>query len=292
MRRTLLTLLALTLCLGLLAASPAPAPAPRVVAIGDLHGDLAAAIGVFHMAGLTDAQGRWTGGSATLVQTGDITDRGADSREVIELLMRLELEAQKAGGRVIALLGNHEVMNLQGDWRYVHPDEITRFGGPEARKAAFSAQGALGRWLLAHDGVAQVGATVFAHGGVSARVAPQGVAGLNTAIRSALASKGPAAILGEEGPLWYRGYLLNDEALACTELKSALSALGARRMVVGHTTQKSGQVAQRCGGALLGVDTGISAHYGGHKAAVELKGEDAAALYPSGKIDLPDPSLR
>ncbi|MCK6525166.1 metallophosphatase, partial [Myxococcota bacterium] len=60
-------------------------------------------------------------------------------------------------------------------------------------------------------------------------------------------------------------------------------------MVVGHTTQRSGEVATRCGGALLGIDTGISSHYGGHLAAVELKKGDAWAIYPTGPKDLQDP---
>ena len=72
-------------------------------------------------------------------------------------------------------------------------------------------------------------------------------------------------------------------------IKTALTALGARRMVIGHTTQESGQIAVRCGGALLGIDTGISAHYGGHHAAVELTGDDARAIYATGTVDLPDP---
>jgi hypothetical protein len=75
-------------------------------------------------------------------------------------------------------------------------------------------------------------------------------------------------------------------------LADALEDLGAVRMVVGHTTQRTGRVAVRCDGALLGIDTGISAHYGGNLAAVQIDGGNAMALYPSGPVDLPDPSLQ
>lgn len=275
-------------------APPAEPPAPaatapaHVVAVGDLHGDLVDAIADLTMAGVTDASGHWAGGDLTLVQTGDLIDRGPDSKGVIELMMRLEKEAPAAGGRVVALIGNHEVMNVAGDWRYVSAEDLAGFGGEDARKAAFALTGDIGRWILTHDAVAQLGDTVYLHGGVSARYAPRGVAALTLAVRRAIAG-GDKEILGDEGPLWYRGYLLNDEALACAELDQALPALGARRMVVGHTTQKDGHIAARCGGRLLGIDTGISAVYGVHLAALDIRDGDARAIYPQGALDLPDP---
>lgn len=272
------------------ACRAAPTQQPnRIVAIGDLHADLPAALATLQMAGLTDASGTWTGGTDTLVQTGDITDRGPDSLELIELMDRLEDEAEAAGGRVISLMGNHEMMNLVGDWRYVSPEDVKDFGSVEARKAAFAPTGALGSWLLRRDAVVMVDGIVFAHGGVSARYAEQGVAALAAQVHGALAGQGSPDVLSEEGPMWYRGYLQAPEPIACEELTRALTALGAHRMIVGHTTQSSGQVASRCGGALLGIDTGISSHYGGHRSAVQIRGGDARAIYPHGEIDLPDP---
>ena len=262
------------------------------MAVGDLHGDLAAALEVLQLAGVIDGEGHWAGGSTVLVQTGDTTDRGPDSKAVIELLVRLEPEAQAAGGQVVALLGNHEAMNIVGDWRYVHPDDVADFGSPEARRAAFAANGSLGTWLRARDVVAKVGDTVFVHGGVSARWAAVGIDSINKQARAALDVNPRAPVLGSEGPLWLRDYLQAPESVACPALHDALRALGASRMVVGHTTQRAGTVAHRCGGALLGIDTGISAHYGGHIAAVRIDAGDAVAVYPVGPVDLPDPPGR
>ncbi len=271
------------------AARGAPLPFPaRVVAVGDLHGDLDNAIAALHLAGATDASGTWTGGDLTLVQTGDTTDRGPDSKAVIELLMRLGREAAAAGGKVIPVIGNHEIMNVLGDWRYVSEGDLAAFGGEAPRRAAFALDGPLGRWVLESSAVVQLGDVVFAHGGVSARFAPQGAEALSTAVRRALVG-GDRDVLGDDGPLWYRGYLLAEEPLACAELDTALAAMGARRMVVGHTTQKTGKVAARCGGRLLGIDTGISDHYGAHLSAVEFVRGDARALYQKGAEDLPDP---
>lgn len=286
------------------AAQPAAEPAPaapalpdgrkRTVAIGDLHADLPAALSVLRLAGLVDESGAWAGGDATFVQTGDLTDRGPDSLEVIELMDRLQREAEAAGGQVVSLLGNHEVMNLTGDLRYVSPGDVADFGSAEARAAAFAPAGPLGASLLARDAVALVGDTVFVHGGVSARTAEDAgsVGALAAQVRAALSGTGPAGVLGPEGPLWYRGYLQAPEPVACEELGRALSVLGAERMVVGHTTQRSGKIAVRCEGRLLGIDTGISSHYGGNFAAVELREGAAEAIYPEGRTALPVPEKR
>jgi hypothetical protein len=130
------TLAAIALLLGC-AAAPAPAQAQssqaqwtgveRIVAIGDLEGAYEKYLDMLRTAGLIDADGNWSGGRAHLVHLGDIPDRGPNSRAIMDHLMRLERQAQRAGGHVHALIGNHEAMNVQGDLRYVHPGEYTSF---------------------------------------------------------------------------------------------------------------------------------------------------------------------
>lgn len=99
----------------------------RIIAIGDLHGDFEAWRAIAGAAGLIDSKGRWAGGNATLVQMGDIVDRGPDSLKIIHDLMKLQREAPKRGGHVIVILGNHEAMMMIGDMRYVHPGEYAAF---------------------------------------------------------------------------------------------------------------------------------------------------------------------
>lgn len=106
----------------------------RVVAGGDVHGDLEALVFILQKAGIIDDQGRWSGGNATLVQTGDILDRGAQDRQVMDLLMELEKEAPKGGGRVVVLLGNHEMMNIMGDLSYVAPAAYNSFVDGESEQ--------------------------------------------------------------------------------------------------------------------------------------------------------------
>jgi 3',5'-cyclic AMP phosphodiesterase CpdA len=99
----------------------------RIVAVGDVHGAFDQVVKILQAARVIDGRQRWSAGSAVLVQTGDLVDRGADSRRVLDLLRRLEGEAERAGGRVVALVGNHEVMGMVGDLRYVSAGEYESF---------------------------------------------------------------------------------------------------------------------------------------------------------------------
>lgn len=108
--------------------------AVRIVAIGDIHGEIEGFRNILKAAGLTDATGRWSGGRTQFIQTGDYTDRGAGTRQVLDLLMALEPQARRAGGRAFALLGNHEVMNLIGDTRDVTREIFAAFATADSEK--------------------------------------------------------------------------------------------------------------------------------------------------------------
>src|SRR3954471_22640523 len=99
----------------------------RIVAIGDLHGDVAALRATLRLAGAIDEAGKWIGGKLVVVQTGDQLDRGDDEPQILDLFQRLRIEAAAAGGAVHVLNGNHEVMNVQADFRYVTPDGFHDF---------------------------------------------------------------------------------------------------------------------------------------------------------------------
>lgn len=100
---------------------------PRIVAVGDVHGDLQSFQSILRTAEILDASGNWTGGNSIFVQTGDAIDRGSQGKQVLDLIMKLESQAPARGGRVHSLLGNHEVMNMMGDLRYVPAAEFANF---------------------------------------------------------------------------------------------------------------------------------------------------------------------
>ena len=119
------------------AASP-PSPA-SITAVADVHGAFDELVGILEHDGLIDAQHHWAGGNTTLVQTGDMIDRGPKPREVLDLLMSLQKEAPKQGGRVVVLLGNHEVMNIMGDLRYVTAENYASYAGKNSEKLQHAA---------------------------------------------------------------------------------------------------------------------------------------------------------
>jgi hypothetical protein len=275
----------------------------RVVAVGDVHGDVEALKEVLRLAKLIDEKGRWSGGKTHLVQTGDIPDRGERTREAFELLMRLEGEALAAGGRVHALLGNHEVMNMLGDLRYVSPGELASFAdqspepdaagtprGLNGLRAAYGLQGRYGRWLRTHPAVVRVNDTLFVHGGIAPGVPAKTLSELNRWVRQDLfPGNPPGGAKDAQGPLWFRGYALGEEEGAGRSLETVLQRFGAKRMVMGHTTDRDGKIRTRFGGKAVFIDTGLSTGYGRHLAALELRGGRVTALYTQGPVELVAP---
>jgi hypothetical protein len=191
----------------------------RVVAFADVHGAYAELTALLRSVGVVDDDLQWTGGRTHLVSLGDLLDRGADSRKVMDLLMRLQDEAATAGGQVHVVLGNHEAMNVLGDLRYVDPGEYAAFAGEEpdgrrdalraewlarngpdsaaafdakfppgyfGHRAAFSPRGRYGQWLLGLPVAIVVNDSVFMHGGPSKVLAGLSVQEINVRYRAAL----------------------------------------------------------------------------------------------------------
>jgi Calcineurin-like phosphoesterase len=147
--RTLM--MSLLLLPGWAAASAIPASQESVVAVGDVHGDLDDFVALLQHIGLIDKQSHWTGGKTTLVQLGDLLDRGPKPREVMDLLISLENESSKDGGRVVPLLGNHEAMNIMGDLRYVTPENFASFADAKSEERRKSAYNDYVKWRDSHS---------------------------------------------------------------------------------------------------------------------------------------------
>jgi hypothetical protein len=132
-------------------AAKAPAEPPEsVVAIADVHNDFDDFVAILQHTGLIDKQNQWTGGKTTFVQVGDLLDRGPKPREVMDLMMALEKEAAPAGGRVVSLLGNHEVMNIMGDLRYVTPVNYASFADGNSEERQKAAYDEYVKWRASH----------------------------------------------------------------------------------------------------------------------------------------------
>ena len=275
-------------------------PAPRrLVAIGDVHGDVQATRRALRIAGAIDASDRWVGGDLVVVQVGDLLDRGDDEPEILSLLDRLEEEASAAGGALHVLVGNHETMNAMGDFRYVTEDGFRDFANvhdgasfpaieraPEpvrGRLHTFLPGGRWARWFASHPAVLVVGDTVFVHAGLHAADARRGPDAVNADVARFLASgegsEEPA--LGPEGPLWTRDFVLSPSPGTCAEARAAVAAVGASRMVVGHTVQAAG-ITPYCDGVVQAIDVGLSRYYGGPTEVLVIERGSVSVLREPG----------
>jgi hypothetical protein len=314
----------------------------RVVAVGDVHGAYERFVKILQAAQLIDNKQKWIGRGAVLVQTGDVVDRGPDGRRVLDLLRRLEGEAQRAGGRVLALVGNHEVMSMAGDLRYVSAAEYGTFRNGDStdlrdrvltaltgraessargsgekfdreafrieflaqtplgqieRQLAFGPEGEYGRWLRGRDTVVKVNGILFVHGGISPAVAALGCEGINNKVKGEMKElpvDGPRLstflATGEDGPLWYRGLAIENEATLAGDLTAMLERLQARAIVVGHTVTPNNRIVTRFGGRVVQIDTGMlgEAFYpNGRASALEIQDGRFVAIYDDGREQLP-----
>lgn len=107
----------------------------RIIVIGDVHGAYDNFVAVLKNTGLVNDKLKWTGGKTHLVQLGDVVDRGARSRDCMDLLMQLEKEAKKAGGYVHVLIGNHEAMNMVGILDSTSIEEFATYDDGQSRRA-------------------------------------------------------------------------------------------------------------------------------------------------------------
>ena len=318
----------LALLAGLILLAPAHAQEPqcefdgveRIVAVGDVHGAYTQFVEILKTAGILDARERWAGGRTHFVQTGDVVDRGPDSRKALDLLQRLERDAQRTGGRVHALLGNHEAMWMLGDLRYVSPEEFASFATRESenlKKAvvetfpedqrerliketplgmielvrAFGPKGPYGEVLRKRNAMVRINGLVFMHGGISPATAAMRCAEINATVRKDLASGAapadPTQVLTtrEDGPLWYRGLALEPVDTFAPQVDAILTAQQARGFIIGHTVSATGSIVSRFDGKVIMIDTAMLPGYApkGRPSALEIRGGVFTAIYKDGR---------
>lgn len=276
---------------------PVPPPtvrdgADRIVALGDVHGDLSAAQDALRLAGAIDGDDDWIGGDLVIVQTGDQLDRGDDEEAILELFERLANDAHDAGGAFYALLGNHEIMNVELDLRYItaggfadfadtayDPEDselLTYLPEERGRVAAFRPGGEWATTLAEHNVMMVVGQTAFVHGGILPEHVEYGLERANAEVQEWMEGTAdePWDVTDGDGPVWVRDH--SDGPADCDSLEEALGALGVQRMVVGHTVQA--QVNAACDEQVWRVDVGMAEYYEGPIQALQIEGDDVTVL--------------
>lgn len=248
-------------------------PAPDSLwVVGDVHGHYDRLRRLLEGAGLVDGSGRWAGGRSHLVLLGDLMDRGPHVTRTLWFAYRLQEEARAAGGRVHVALGNHEVMVLAGDHRYVSSRErlLARRLGLDYGEMYDRRRSVLGRWLASRPAALKVGRVLLAHGGLGPAYRGRGLRDLNDSVAAFLAEEGVETwtrlavtrgdsgriarrvrlLFDEQSPLWYRGYAAG-EAPGET-LRELLRRHDARLHVIAHTPVPS--VRQSYGDSVALVD--------------------------------------
>ena len=267
-----------------------PAATARVVAIGDIHADIVAMRRAFQAAGATNASGEWIGGTLTIVQMGDLIGRSDDERQVLDFLFDLQDKAARAGGKVHALIGNHEVFGARLDNQAVGPNPFPAWESVQglrrddirlrhlesrerARGAALMPGGPYARRLAEFPVVLKIRDTVFVHGGVTPRWAIYGIERINQDVRRWFLGMGPepdSALGVDDGDrvMWTRQFSANVDPTDCQVLSESLRILGARRMIVAHTVHE--KITPRCDDRVWAVDVGMSRAYGGRVQVLEI----------------------
>lgn len=286
----------IAVALGVSVVLSACAEQRRIVAFGDVHGDLDATRSALRLAGAIDAEDRWIGGRLVVVQTGDQLDRGGDEQAILDLFEQLRVQAAAAGGAFHALLGNHELMNVRGDLRYVTDEGFADFAdavdrGPNdplltefepherGRMAALLPGRPYARLLAERAVVLRVGKNVFVHGGVLPDHVTYGIDRINREAQDWLRAKTdrPEILVGPDSPQWTRLYSQEPDSVACDTLAEVLIRLEAQRIVMGHTIQDGG-ITSACEGLAWRTDVGMAAHYGGAVEVLEIIGDSVRVL--------------
>lgn len=298
-RRLLISFVAAVFVCSLLAASSTAAVRElveihRVVTIGDVHGDAENFLEILRIADLVESpQGgafdvladppKWKfsqapNGSvsvhATLVQLGDLVDRGEQDFESLNIAIALQEQTQQSSlaDKVILLIGNHELLNIQGYYHYVNKRNYGGFMSKPLRVEAMNADGAFGRYIVENFKTAHVEEdTLFVHAGIELDVAVSSVDSLNSQVQEALRSRNfRHAYLRSNGPLWTRKMISDSMLGECQEVEAILQKFNVARVVVGHTPQHTGHIEQYCDGRVIAADVGMSRWMYNNVAALEL----------------------
>jgi calcineurin-like phosphoesterase family protein len=237
-----------------------------LIAISDVHGQFSKYADILQANGVIDKDLNWKFGKGHLVYLGDAFDRGDRVTELLWHLFTLEKQAEKAGGMVHIILGNHDDMALSGDQRYMNEkyrkvEELTKTNYSDL----YSANSVLGKWLRSKPVMITIDDVLFVHGGISNEMVRMKlpVKQVNKLFSGKILGKAIAPdnknekvelLAGDNGPLWYRGYF-EDSTFSENRLDSILTFYDSKHIVVGHTTFKN--IKGLYNNKIIGIDAGI-----------------------------------
>lgn len=225
----------------------------KMIVISDIEGKYNAFAGFLIANKVIDENHNWIYDDGKLVLVGDFVDRGKNVTQVLWLIYKLEQQAKNVGGQVHFILGNHEVLNFQGDHRYnrgkyikVAQEISGETNKAKAIKYLYSSTSELGKWLQTKNIIEKIGDYVFVHAGLSPEMLDYKLSlnKINTSVRENYTSVNKKRndtidfLYGSKGPFWYRGLVISNskyQRITQTELDEILYYYDAKKIVIGHT---------------------------------------------------------
>lgn len=252
----------------------------KMLIVSDIEGNFEALRKLLQANHVIDDDFNWTFEKNHLVLTGDFVDRGTMVTEVLWLIYSLEEKAKAAGGYVHYILGNHEIMNMSNDLRYVQQRYLRNAAlMNKSYMQLFGRDAEIGRWLATKNVTERIGDVLFMHAGISQYVNMMNIPlnELNDLVRPFYTDTTYEykdnrlnILYSDFGPFWYRGYYAAPKATTA-QIDSTLSIYGVRHIATGHTIVAN-EIKSFYNGKLFDTDV--------HHAA----GHSEALLYEDGKF--------
>jgi hypothetical protein len=237
----------------------------KIGAVSDIHGQYDTFIKLLKHNGVIDTQEKWSFANGHFVVAGDIFDRGPQVTEVLWFLYDLEKQAEEKGGKLHVLLGNHDVMVLNGNLRSVHP-KYTEIGKilEKPFSTLFNKGTVLGDWLRTRPVLVKVNNILFTHGGLHPDLVTKGLSieDINNEFKLQLVASEMADKRNElgdflhraNGPIYYRGYF-QGELATDGQIDALLNHFKISNIVVGHTTHR--QIEMHYEGRVIVIDANM-----------------------------------
>ena len=265
----------------------------RILAIGDVHGDIERLKRCLRAHGVVNDEYNWIAGDTHLVQLGDQIDSAnrdssfgewetAPDLEVILFTDDLDMQAHRVGGRVISLIGNHEIMNRFEMGEYISKRSMDASGGPLVRMARFSSGGDIAEILARRPAIVKIGNIIFCHAAILPHHLDligndnECIAIINEMMHRFFRGQPvPQSIFGplflnQEGLLWSRIYSSVDEEELNLIAKAVFKRIGGTNIVVGHTPID--HIVSRAQGQVWFIDTRLSRSFGENQVQIlEIK---------------------
>jgi hypothetical protein len=266
----------------------------KMFVFGDIHGQCDSLKKFLINNHITDQFLNWTFGSGHLVFLGDIFDRGEQVTDVLWLIYKLENEAVQFGGKVHLILGNHEIMVLSGDLRYLTDKYYYLFKNLYFNYQNFYGNKTLlGRWLRSKNVILKINDNLFVHGGINPKLQQYNLSvdSINYKVRTYLNNKSKNKrkdpvmnfLIGADGPFWYRGMIPDDNGgpLSEEEVNRVFLYYNVNRIFVGHTIQS--QITSYYSGKVYGLDVPFYLFAGKPMEAIYIESNNYFRVFSGGK---------